>query len=335
MFIWVAKVLANQGHDVTVLTYKKNNVAELPGNIKWIQKDINSKALLKKIREVKRIVNDTRVDVCVSFLLDANIINTLACVNTRTKSIICERNDPFKPHYYKLKLIKSIFKLSDGGVFQLPKVADYYSMIKGPTAVIPNPVIQPKLSSPMKRFEKRDNIVVSLGRLDVFQKRQDVLIKSFAKFSKDHPDYLLKLFGGGPDENQLKKLAKEEGVSEKVIFAGVTHNSITELCNSKFFVLSSDFEGIPNALIEAMSVGLPCISTKCSPGGAELLIEDGVNGLLVDTGDVNGIYNAMKKLTDSNYSDYLGDNARKICSNFSESKITALWCDYISQFQTN
>lgn len=333
MFMWVAKALADRGYEVTVFTYMSNDVKELPPNIRWIQTDLEHGGMMKSVREARRQMKEWGADVSISFLLDANIINTLACKGIRTKSVICERNDPYKPHYYKLKLTKSLFRLADGAVFQLPKVAEYYSMVKGATAVIPNPVIPVSAEIELKPFDERDSIIISLGRLDLFQKRQDILIGAFAKFLEKHPDYRLELYGDGPDEGKLKQLASQLGIADKVVFGGITYQSLQILSRSKFFVLSSDFEGIPNALMEAMSIGLPCVSTRCRPGGAEYLIEDGVNGLLVDTGNVEEMYQAMTKIADAGIADSLGREAKKLVQRFSEERIADMWCEYIKNFQ--
>lgn len=333
MFIWVAKALADRGHEVTVFTYMSNDVTELPPNVRWIQVDLEHAGMIKSVREARHQMKEWGADVSISFLLDANIINTMACKGIKTKSVICERNDPYKPHYYKLKLTKSLFRLADGAVFQLPKVAEYYSMVKGPTAVIPNPVIPTSAEIELKSFDERENIIVSLGRLDLFQKRQDILICAFAKFLENHPDYRLELYGDGPDEDKLKQLASQLRIADKVVFGGITYQSLQMLCRSKFFVLSSDFEGIPNALMEAMSIGLPCISTRCRPGGAEYLIEDGVNGLLVDVGNVEDMYQAMIRIADTSIADSLGQEAKKVTERFSEERITNMWCEYIQTLQ--
>ncbi|MCR4769936.1 MAG: glycosyltransferase [Bacteroidaceae bacterium] len=335
MFLWVAKSLAEKGHDVTIFTYMKNDITELSYNIRWIQVDLENASLFRKVTETKQWMKKTGADISISFLLDANIINTLACVGTKTKSIICERNDPFKPHYYKLKLTKPLFRLADGAVFQLPKVSEYYSMVKGPTAVIPNPVVAKTEKFELLPIEQRKNVIVSLGRLDIFQKRQDILIKAFAKFLKGHPDYRLELYGDGPDEGKLKELVVMLGLSDSVIFGGITNHSLQILNKAKFFVLSSDFEGIPNALLEAMSIGLPCISTKCRPGGAEYLIQDGVNGLLIEAGNVDALCQSMNKIADTGIGDIIGNNAKTISNRFSEERIADMWCEYIKNFQKN
>ena len=332
MFMWVANALAEKGHEVTVFTYMNSDVEELPEKIRWIKADLENSGLVKIVKETRRQIKDSGADVSISFLLDANIINTLACIGTKTKSIICERNDPFKPHYYKLQFTKWMFRFANGAVFQLPKVAEFYSMIKGPTAVIPNPVIPAAERIETGPFEKRENIIVSLGRLDIFQKRQDILLNAFARFLKGHPDYKLYLFGDGPDEEKLRLLANELGITEAVCFKGITNSPLQELSKTKFFVMTSDFEGIPNALIEAMSIGLPCISTDCRPGGARLLIENGKSGIIVPPGDANKLCEQMEYLTDNpQTADKLGEEAAKSLIRFSEAEITDKWDRYLKQ----
>lgn len=333
MFMWVAKALANRGHEVTVFTFMKNDVEELQPNIRWIKADLEHASIFRKVKEARRWIKKTEADISISFLLDANIINTLACLGMKTKSVICERNDPYKPHYYKLKFTKSLFRLADGAVFQLPKVAEYYSMVKRNTAVIPNPVIPTSAKIELKPFDKREDVIVSLGRYDIFQKRQDVLLHAFARFLEDHPDYMLEFYGDGPDEDRIKKIVESLGISDNVIIGGITSHSAQVLSKSKFFVLSSDFEGIPNALMEAMSIGLPCISTRCRPGGAEYLIEDGVNGLLVDTSNFEEMYKAMNRIAETGVADSLGREAKRVTERFSEKRISNMWCEYIKNFQ--
>ena len=144
---------------------------------------------------------------------------------------------------------------------------------------------------------------------------------------------MLEFYGDGPDEGRIKKIVESLGISDNVIIGGITSHSAQVLSKSKFFVLSSDFEGIPNALMEAMSIGLPCISTRCRPGGAEYLIENGKNGLLVNTGDVEGLVKAMNKIVNTCVADSLGFEAKKVTEHFSEDRITDMWCEYIQTLQ--
>lgn len=330
MFMWLAKQLADSGHDVTVMTFMPNDVESLSGNITWIKKDdLEHKNILKKIYCIRKEIDRINPDVSISFLLDANVYNIFACLGLKTKSVVCERNDPFKPGYKALKFWKSWFRFADGAVYQLPKVAEYYNNIKSPTAIIPNPVLC-KSDIEIKSFKNRDDKICVLGRYDIFQKRHDILIQAFNIFAKKHPEYKLYFYGDGPDADKMRNLIKELNLKHSVILAGVTNNPQEVLTSSKMYVMTSDFEGIPNSLIEAMSIGLPCISTDCRPGGAALLIEDGVNGFLVPQGDYKFIAEKMLWLCDNpDKADDIGNKAKEISNRFSEEVITAEWIKYL------
>ena len=171
MFLWVANALSEKGFDITILTFKKSENITPNKSIKWINLEcLRNKNVIFKLIKIREQIKIIKPKLCVSFLLDANILNIFACLNLKTKSVVCERNDPFKPGYYKLKLLKPFFALADGAVFQLEDVAGFYNNINKPTAVIPNPVKEiPNII--LKSFEERDNVIVSIGRLDLFQKR--------------------------------------------------------------------------------------------------------------------------------------------------------------------
>lgn len=333
MFLWVAKVLQEKGMDVTICTFMPTELNNIPDGVRWINREeLAKKNLISKVSRIRSIIKQGDYDVSISFLLDANVYNTLACLGLRTKSVICERNDPFKPHYWALKLWRPTFRFANGAVFQLPKVAQYYDNIKAPIAVIPNPIEKPEFT--VTEWEKRDNIILTLGRLDLFQKRQDVLIKAFSEFHKQHPEYELHIYGNGDDEYKLHQLITIAHLENNIKLMGVTLDSAKVYNNAKIFVLSSDFEGIPNALMEAMSHGLPCISTNCRPGGAELLIQDGTNGYIVPCGDAHKIAEKLHYLvTNPIFADKIGENAKKISQTFSQEVIAKKWTEYIESLQ--
>lgn len=331
MFLWVAKVLADRGFDVTILTYKKNLSEDVPLNVKWIQMNLERSNFFRSVRTLRKCIKELKPECVISFLLDANVLNTLACLGLKTKSVICERSDPFKPRYYKLKILRPLFRLAKGGVFQLPKVAEFYSNINAPVAVIPNPVIKPAIR--VASFDNRSDVVVTVGRIDTEQKRHDVLIRAFSIFSKKNPDYCLHIYGNGhnpKDVDSIKLLIKQLNLESKIILKGVTDSPQDVIKKAKFFVLTSDFEGIPNSLIEAMSIGLPCISTDCRPGGAAFLINDGVNGLLVPCGNEEMIAEKMHFLANnSSDADRIGLAATGIAETYSEDKVAGLWDKYL------
>ena len=335
-WIWVGETLADRGHDVVALNYKQNRDISIAENVKWIKRfDLDNKGFFSKLIAIRKEIKDSNADVCISFLLDANIFNILSCIGLKTKSIVCERNDPFKPGYWKLRLCKPLFRLAGGAVFQLPKVAEYYDNIKAPTAVIPNPVLFPP-SITIKPADKREDKICVIGRFDIFQKRNDVMIEAFKIFSKSFPHYKLYFYGREGDEEKVKAQVKKYGLEDKILFPGFTYHPQEEMASAKMFVLTSDFEGIPNTLMDAMAMGLPCVATDCRPGGAALLIEDGVNGFLVPRGDAKAVAEKMSIIASNNsIADSLGTMAKEVIIKFSKDRIGKLWEDYIIRLQNN
>lgn len=334
IFLWIAKSLAEKGHEVTICTFNTPSDIKMSDSIKWIDLTSEHLGFFGLIYRIRTIIKQGKYDVSISFLLDGNVYNMFACYGLKTKSIVCERNDPYKPHYYKLKFWKPWFRLADGAVFQLPKVSEFYSNIKAPTAIIPNPIIE-KDNIECTPFENRNKNIATHGRLDNIQKRHDVLIRAFALLHQNYPDYTLSIFGSDGDrlksnEKKLKALIAELDIEEYVKLEGETDTPKKAIKDSKLWILSSDFEGIPNSLIEAMSIGLPCISTDCSPGGARFLIKDGDNGCLVEKGDIQGLYKKMKYLIEHPLiAESIGKEAMKIKHVLSPNAIIEKWESFL------
>lgn len=329
MLMWVAKHLALEGHQVTMYAFSYVKDCSIPSNVSFIHENLDGKGFLSKILHIRRMIKKADADVSISFLLDANVYNILACFGLKTKSVVCERNDPFKPHYYKLKFWKPLFRWADGAVFQLEKAASYYTNIKGKTAVIPNPITISGLD--VTAFSgPRKKTVVTLGRIDLFQKRQDILVKAFSIFQRRHPEYQLIIYGAGPDEKRICDLIEDLNIAEKVKMAGNTLTAQASIREAGMFVLSSDFEGIPNSLIEAMVIGLPCVSTDCSPGGARLLIRHHENGLLSPVGNIEQLAANMAWMAEHpKEAEKMGQEAKRITDVFSEERISKMWSEYV------
>lgn len=177
----------------------------------------------------------------------------------------------------------------------------------------------------------RNKQIVSSGRLTE-QKNHALLIKAFAGITAKYPAYKLVIYGDGPLRKDLELLASNLGIADKVSFPGYTTEIRKKIERSSLFVLSSDFEGMPNALMEAMALGVPCISTDCKGGGARFLIKNGTNGLLTPIGDVEALQAAMEKiLSDQFFADNLSHNAHKLCETHSPEKIYAEWENLIKK----
>lgn len=247
--------------------------------------------------------------------------------------IISERGDPFKRYdssKVQKKIMKYLYPKADGFVFQTQDALEYYKeILKGKGIVIPNAINNEKkicnsvINQNFKTF-------IAAGRLNE-QKNYPLMIEAFSKVSEMYPEYKLKIFGEGPLRSSLSDLILELNLSN-VTLNGFSENIYSELINSSIFVMSSNYEGMPNALIEAMSVGMPVISTDCSIGGPKYLINNGENGILIETGDKNQLINAMILLIQNqSLANELGKNAKDIVKKLNPQKIYNEWNLYIDK----
>ena len=330
IMLWLAGKLAERGDDVTFLTYRDASESrDVLNGVKHIYLPLETeghsiKGLVRSVGQLHRHIKTERYDWGIAFLSPSHLRLSLAAIGTHTKVLLSQRGDPYQ-NKTKAKSIMSkvksyAFNRADKYVFQTPQAMAYYSdSIQARGVVIPNPV------KSLKRTCERtpDNRIVNVARLDINQKRQDLLINAFNLISTKYPDITLHFYGDGEDETRLKEMAKG---NERIVFEGVTNDVVKDIQNARMFVLTSDFEGIPNALIEAMSLGVPCISTKCSPGGAELLIQNDEDGLLVPCGDSASLSDAIRGfLNDPVLAECCGHKAMSINDRFSESAIFSLW----------
>lgn len=333
IMLWLAGRLSCIGDDVTFLTYRDSSENRcLPPGIKHVHLALESKghglrSLISSVLKLHKYIKANSFDLGIAFLSPSHLRLSLAAACTRTKVLLSQRGDPYqstRSNRLMSFISSTAFRRANMFVFQTRQAMLYYDQsIQSRASIIPNPV------SPLRRTSERmpDNRIVNVARLDIHQKRQDLLIDAFKLVCTEHPNISLHFYGDGEDEQALKQRAEGH---DRIIFEGVTNNVVEEVQNARVFVLSSDFEGIPNALIEAMSLGVPCIATKCSPGGAELLIEDGINGLLCNRNDSHALASAIGHfLSDSVLAESCGHEAMRIVDTFSEDRVFSLWCKII------
>lgn len=138
------------------------------------------------------------------------------------------------------------------------------------------------------------------------------------------------IYGQGEKENDLKKQVADFKLANRVCFPGNVQNIAEEMEKNAMFVLSSDFEGMPNALMEAMALGLPCVATDCPVGGPRYLIQNGENGLLVPVKDADALAKAMRYLlAHAEEMKCMGECARNITKKLSPDKIYGEWESFV------
>ena len=164
---------------------------------------------------------------------------------------------------------------------------------------------------------------------DKKEKNRSMAFKAFKLFLQHHPNHKLVIVGDDSNEKE-KELIKELDISQNVIFKGKDNNWHKKYASSEMFVLTSDFEGMPNALLEACALQIPCISTNCPCGGPEEILECGKNGMLVEINDHNGLAVAMETLSSNPLlrNEY-SDNSKGVAEKYNPSKIGNLWIEYL------
>lgn len=342
MLTFVAGELADRGYCCSIV-----NLNDTPDYVNSHQQSINKKIAvhtlkktssgLKKrvqtIQAIRKLAKEFGADILIGFTefpnLYAKIVSMLLCI----PSIMSERGDPARTGVgkgLKNRIVLDIINRSKGGVFQTDGARSFYGKgLQKRGVVIPNPIFI-KGEIPEIAQSQREKTVVSVGRLDNFQKRYDVMLKAFALFTEKHPEYILKLYGNGADTEQIKTWGEEMGLSQKIWFMGLTTQPMQDIARDGIFLITSDFEGISNSLLEAMAVGLPCVSTDHTPGGARLLITDHENGLLAPVEDAKGLANALCEFAeDPQLAEKCGNNAKNVTERFAPEQIIDQWEDYI------
>lgn len=264
--------------------YQLNNDVRLLHCVDKIEPSKNIFNALKSnyilLKKINAIVKNKKIQLLIGFLTSANVLSVLAAKSNSISSIISERNNPNKNKTNNFwKLLKNFsYPKANFLVVQTKEIQEYYtsSVDEKKLVILPNP-ISGELSSKRDNETIKENVILNVGRL-TNQKAQDVLIKSFSKI--DDKNWKLLIIGEGQKKKEYQQLIEKLDLKDRAIIKSKTKNIDKYYNSSKIFAFSSIFEGFPNALIEAMHFGIPCISTDCPTGPSEL-IEDGINGFLI------------------------------------------------------
>ena len=250
-------------------------------------------ALPKSIYSVWKLIKNERYDIVISFLVETDIIVGLCKLfGLKFKHVCSERNDPSRRSKQQLFILNKIYRNADLFICQSKSVAKFYKAIpKRIKTVIPNPINSEDIPKRPTKISKR---IVGIGRLTA-QKNFPLLIKSFANIHNEFPEYILEIYGEGECRGQLESLIKKLNMSGRVILKGACQDVQTLVSDAALFVLSSDYEGFPNVLLEAIAIGLPVISTDFATGVARELIGD-ENGIIVPVGDEKLMTGAIREL---------------------------------------
>ncbi|MEU8683830.1 glycosyltransferase [Streptomyces sp. NPDC048611] len=172
--------------------------------------------------------------------------------------------------------------------------------------------------------DRSGKAVVSIGRLHE-EKGVDLLLEAWARVAPQHPDWTLRVYGSGEEEEALRKQAAELGIAASVAWMGRTSDVPGALREGAVFALSSRGEGFPLAPMEAMATAVPCVAFDVAPGVHEI-ITDGVDGFLAPPGNVTEFARHLGALmSDKELRDTMGEAARENIQRFSTEEIAGRW----------
>lgn len=283
-----------------VTTDKREVMYPLDEKVKVVAigKKSDNKAIDRVLRykKIRSVIQENKPDVVLTMPEDTGIYAILALIGTGIPVYVSERNNPWVMPNVKITrfLRKLAYPFAKGIIFQTEMAKSFFSEhIQKKGVVLQNSVDATRIPEPYTGERKK--VFAAVGRLEP-QKNFPMLIKAFSEFHKEEKDYQLIIYGEGKERTNLEKLIKQLNLEGSVSLPGRNKDVLNAINDSAAFILSSDYEGMPNALIEAMCMGMPVISTDCPSGGPRELIRNGENGLLIDVNDVEGMKKAMKQL---------------------------------------
>lgn len=262
-----------------------------------VRPDIQDKDTMAQIKFLHKYMKKNKDALFVSFFTHQNLYTILAAIGTGVKVLVSERNDPANSFTQKIQKFgdparKLLYKNKNCKkiVFQTQGAADYFDQsINDKGIVIPNPL---KDGLPEPYTGERKKTAVAVGRFNP-QKNYKLMLDAFAQFSEKHPDYKLEIYGDGALRTTMENYIERLGLTDKIELCGFCKNVHERIIDAGMYVMSSDFEGLSNAMLEALAIGLPVVTTDHPPGGARAYITDYENGILTPVGDIDAMAKAM------------------------------------------
>ncbi|MFN6468121.1 MAG: glycosyltransferase family 4 protein [Nostoc sp. SerVER01] len=348
----IISIMANywsaKGWQITLLTFDDNKIPDffLDSHVIYIPLGIAKKSPntmigiwnnLKRIRILRNAIINSNPDVVISFMSKININSLLATRWLNIPVIVSERSNPGKSSlsWNWQQLRQWTYSFADKIVFQTQRARDFFPLkLQNKSSIIPNMVVLPPIKKQSLDKLSTERSLIAMGRF-VPEKGFDLLLQAFAKVKDNYPQWTLTILGDGKLRPELESLCKQLGLSDRVYFPGMVNNTYAFLQQAELFIMSSRFEGFPNAICEAMACGLPIISTDC-PSGPREIIRDGIDGILVPNEDVSALAIAIERLMSNEQErKSLATRAPEVTERFCVEKIMGMWEDVLAQVINN
>ncbi len=285
-----------------------------------------------RVQILRQAIIASKPDVVISFMNSVNVSTIVACWGSKIPVIISEHiypgcNDANKIWKF---IMKSAYRYADLITVLTQNALPFYPAEQGyRTIVMPNPVVASAVTASVPQLLQTPSLV-AVGRLHP-QKGFDLLLQAFHKIQAKHPDWQITILGEGPMRAELEQLRSQLKLTDCVHLPGLVDNVPEYLDRADLFVMPSRFEGFPMALCEAMAAGLPVLAADCLSGPSDI-IEDGVNGVLVKTEDIDALAAGLDSLmSDPAKRQQLASNAPNILDRFGVERVMDMWQDAINR----
>ncbi len=322
----LANYYAKQGKVVDILTLlSKKCTYQLEPNVKIISLANEEKSrklqVFQWIIGIRRYHKENRPYRIVSFFAKINVVVMIALCRYIGDVVVSERNDPAKDGrgFFCRAITNILYPKTKRVVFQTKWAQSCFNQsVINNSEIVQNPITQIS----MQNVEKTKTIV-NVGKFSD-QKNHRLLINAFAQIADAFPKHELVIYGEGAKRQELEAMINGLGLSDRIKLPGWTSEIYKKVATSELFVLSSNYEGFSNALLEAMMIGIPCISTNCA--GSNELIADNVNGLLIPVGGLDELVCAMRTMLENPaLSAKLAKQGKNDVQKFGVSKIIGRW----------
>ncbi len=287
---------------------------------------------LRKVFLLRQLLRKAKPDVIVSFLPSTNVLAVAASCGLGIPLVVCERADPAADTdlHPALRIARLLaYPFADRFCVQTHQSAErmrWLSCLCGKPEIIPNPLPQSLISTSLQvRQHPRSGIIIAVGRLSP-EKGFDGLIRAFHLGFRDAPEWKLEIWGEGPQRASLETLIQELRLEGRIKLCGHTTDPWSVMARAQLFALTSVYEGFPNAMLEAMALGLPAVAYDCNSGPRDLT-DGGRVGLLVPPGDEVALAQTLRDLADDpGRRNALGDaGAKFVVARYSQNSVIARW----------
>ena len=328
----MANWLSRKGYDVTLASVEgSEKTFFIDEGVKFKGYDIKKGNKIyihyQIYMNTQRAINECKPDVIVGFWIHPMFYSIFNSYTKKVIKIYSERNDPSLEYGKISKLLRwVVMKNCTGIVFQTSEAKEYFNKkICRKSKIIHNPVYITE-----DQYVIKENRIVAVGRLNE-QKNFRLLIDAFNQVKDECPNAIVEIYGEGPLRDSLKKQIELNDLENRVFLMGAYPDVLDRIYGARLFVLSSNYEGMPNALMEAMCLGIPVLSSDCPCGGPRELIIDGKNGFLFTTRNKDELAMKIRDIYNCHDLQDLIKYEKQICATHSEEKIFSKWVEYIKE----